>query len=241
MTYVSQTGVHVGQNRLLSHGHLDPGYLRKVPNRGKATQPRTHPHSSHYLGSVHGLFQLGSENQLKIKIDSCQKFWSEFVEPDFQDFRADQGNLRKAFHCAISLFHMSDWIYKAKGLAYWRSVPLVFVDRTGAQVLVHDGKSFANALVLIDPNFELVRNIANSAKHYSLSSPGSHPSSPGFAANTYSQPAAFSPAVFSPTAFAATERVMLEAPGGRDLIFLDLASTVRLMLMQFCASHGITL
>ena len=31
--------------------------------------------------------------------------------PDYDDFFADLDNLRKAFHCAGSLFHMADWLY----------------------------------------------------------------------------------------------------------------------------------
>ena len=178
---------------------------------------------------------------MKIKIDDCKKYWDEFVEPDFQDYVAQQGDLRSAFHCAISLFHMADWIYKEKGLTYWQNVGLQFTDKNGAQVAVHNDKSFANALVTIDPNFELVRNIANSVKHFSLTKPGAHPSSPSHAANTYSLPPAFSPHVFSPNAFDTTAKVMLEGPNGNDLRFLDLANSVRTTLRNFCTAHSVPL
>jgi hypothetical protein len=178
---------------------------------------------------------------MKTKIDDCKKYWNEFVEPDYQEFQADQGNVRKAFHCAISLFHMADWIYKEKGLHYWKSVGLHFTDRTGAAIGVHDDRSFANALAIIDPNFELVRNIANSAKHFSLSKPGSHPSSPSHAASTYSSPPVFSPSVFDPAVFDTTAKVMLEGPGGRDLLFLNLAKSVHETFEKFCAKYGVAL
>ena len=178
---------------------------------------------------------------MNAKIDDCKKYWNELVEPDYQEFQANQGDVRKAFHCAISLFHMADWVYKEKGLNYWKSVGLHFTDRTGAAIAVHDHKSFANALATIDPNFELVRNIANSAKHFSLSKPGSHPSSPSHAANTYSSPAVFSPSVFSPAVFDTTAKVMLEGPGGRDLLFLNLAKSVHETFEKFCANHGVAL
>jgi hypothetical protein len=174
------------------------------------------------------------------KIDNCKKYWNEIVEPDYQDFQTNQGNVRKAFHCAISLFHMADWVYKEKGLHYWKLVGLHLTDRTGVAIAVHDDKSFANALAAIDPNFELVRNIANSAKHFSLSKPGSHSSSPSHAANTYSV-RAFDPSVFSPTVFDTTARVMLEGPDGRHLLFLNLPMSVRETFGDFCAKHGVTL
>ena len=178
---------------------------------------------------------------MKTKIDDCQKYWSGIVEPDYQEFQANQGDVRKAFHCAISLFHMADWVYKEKGLHYWKSVGLQFTNRTGAAVAVHDDKSFANALATIDQNFELVRNIANSAKHFSLSKPGSHPSSPSYAANTYSSLPTFSPSVFDPAVFDTTAHVMLEGPGDRDLPFLNLAKSVHETLEKFCAMHGVAL
>lgn len=177
---------------------------------------------------------------MSTKIDNCKKYWNEIVEPDYQEFQTNQGNVRRAFHCAISLFHMADWVYKEKGLHYWTSVGLHFTDRTGVAIAVHDDKSFSNALAIIDPNFELVRNIANSAKRFSLSKPGSHPSSPSHAANTYSV-RAFDPSVFSPAVFDTKARVMLEGPDGRRLLFLDLAKSVHETFEKFCANHGVAL
>jgi hypothetical protein len=45
------------------------------------------------------------------KIDDYKKYWNEIVTPDYNDFLAELDNLRKAFHCANSLFHMADWLY----------------------------------------------------------------------------------------------------------------------------------
>lgn len=45
-----------------------------------------------------------SGNNMKTKIDDCKKYWNEFVQPDYLEFQARPGDLRKAFHCAISLF-----------------------------------------------------------------------------------------------------------------------------------------
>ena len=174
---------------------------------------------------------------MKTKIDDCKKYWDEFLEPDYQEYFAQQGDLRRAFHCAISLFHMADWIYKEKGLAYWQAVGLDFVNRNGVREPVRDEKTFANALAAIDQNFELIRNIANSAKHFSLSRPGSHPSSPSHAANTYSQSSTFHPAMFDADVFDTTDKVLLEGPSGRDLLFLDLANSVRTTLHEFCTEH----
>jgi hypothetical protein len=46
-------------------------------------------------------------------IDTYEDFKTSVAEPDFQEFMADKGNLRKAWHCAGSLFHLHDWVYGA--------------------------------------------------------------------------------------------------------------------------------
>ena len=38
--------------------------------------------------------------------------WNEMVEPDFCDHQANQADLRRALHCAVSLNHMADWVYE---------------------------------------------------------------------------------------------------------------------------------
>jgi hypothetical protein len=178
---------------------------------------------------------------MKTKIDDCKKYWNEIVEKDYEDFVSDQGDVRAAFHCAISLFHMTDWLYKEKGLPYWQSHGLKFTDRTGASVNVHDDKSFANAIATTDPNFELIRGIANSAKHFDLKQRGNHPSAPIASANTYSRQAGFDASAFDATSFDATDEVMLEGPGGNDLPFMDIAKSVRDTLEKLCATHGVAL
>ena len=47
------------------------------------------------------------------RIDTCTKFKQSIVERDFEAFMQDRGSLRKAWHCAGSLFHLADWVYAA--------------------------------------------------------------------------------------------------------------------------------
>lgn len=44
-------------------------------------------------------------------VQSAADFWDQIVVPDFNDSKDQPADLRKAFHCAISLFHMCDWIF----------------------------------------------------------------------------------------------------------------------------------
>jgi hypothetical protein len=46
-------------------------------------------------------------SQFKVAAD----FWSGMVEPDYQAQASDPSDLRAALHSAISLFHMSDWVF----------------------------------------------------------------------------------------------------------------------------------
>jgi hypothetical protein len=74
----------------------------------------------------------------------CRSFWREIVVPDYNDFAAKIGDLRRAFHCAISLFHLSDWVYVAHGTSI--DANFTFGDKKGVVRPVTDEKTFANAL-----------------------------------------------------------------------------------------------
>ena len=69
------------------------------------------------------------------------------VEPDYQDQTRDHSDLRAALHCAISLFHMSDWVFhthKAQVCANF-----TFRDALGVNKPVSSPETFANALETI--------------------------------------------------------------------------------------------
>lgn len=120
-------------------------------------------------------------------ISDYESFKTAIVDVDFQEFQRNSGDLRGAFHCAISLFHLCDWVYVAHKTA---------IDKTfsfsagGKSYPVHNEGTFANALADLHPDFELIRGVANSAKHLVLTSTGgSRPRpahTPSHAANTQS-------------------------------------------------------
>ena len=55
----------------------------------------------------------GRVEQLAERISDYKEFKRCVVAADFEDFMADRANLRKAWHCAGSLFHLADWVYAA--------------------------------------------------------------------------------------------------------------------------------
>ena len=71
-------------------------------------------------------------------------YWSGMVEPDYLDCMNNPADLRAAFHAAISLFHMHDWVWKTHEAAV-RAI-FTFTDKIEATIKVHDNTSFANAL-----------------------------------------------------------------------------------------------
>src|ERR1700733_11576342 len=45
------------------------------------------------------------------QLTTAADFWSEMVQPDYQYYLTRPQDLRAALHAAISLFHMSDWVF----------------------------------------------------------------------------------------------------------------------------------
>ena len=132
------------------------------------------------------------------RIDTYSQFKHSIVEQDFQEFMADRGNLRKAWHCAGSLFHLHDWVYAAHKLAI--DAKYTFLDDTGQTRRVSSSVHFANSLGQAHPDFQLIRGIANVSKHFALYSvpPGrvNPPGMPSHAANTYVSGMSSNPACF---------------------------------------------
>ena len=89
------------------------------------------------------------------------------------------GDLRKAFHCAGSLFHLADWLYW--GNKTYVDANFTFKDKSGATQPVTDEKPFANALRDLCSDFELIRGIANAGKIIQVK-PAKHPGAPASAA-----------------------------------------------------------
>jgi hypothetical protein len=102
--------------------------------------------------------------------------------PDCNDFSAAIDDLRPAFHCAISLFHLSDWVYVVHRT--YINANFTYRDKNGFVQPVTDEKTFANALGQLHRDFDLIHGIANSAKHLALKSPRPHPAAASNAANT---------------------------------------------------------
>ena len=160
--------------------------------------------------------------------------WNEMVEPDFCDHQANQADLRRALHCAVSLNHMADWVYENHETAV-RSA-FSFHDHKGNPQRVTDAATFANALEQQTPDFGRIRGIANAAKHYKLKSVRPVAHAPSHAANTRVTGATWNNAAWDDAKWDDPPRVVLEAAGG-DLDFSQIADNVRRMWLDLNAQH----
>ena len=167
-------------------------------------------------------------------ITDCRSFWREIVVPDYNDFTANIDDLRRAFHCAISLFHLSDWVY----VAHKAHIDANFTFRERHGVARPDERTFANALGDLHPDFDLIRGIANSAKHLVLTNRRPHPAAPSHAANTRVQSTGFGEGGYGMGPYGGTPRVMLEGPGGQDREFSDLATSTFDMWKRLSQQHN---
>ncbi len=167
------------------------------------------------------------------------------VEPDYQDCLDDRADLRAAFHAAISLFHMSDWVWETHEATVRANFSLT--DRKSGVVKAPDkSEEFANALEEQYPDFGLIRGIANAAKHLKLKPHGIRPvpNAPRHAANTSVQiegggagyevgPGGYGQGNWG---YAGRPCVVLE--GATDTEFSDIAKAVYQMWQTLRATHG---
>ena len=103
---------------------------------------------------------------------------------------------------------------------------------------MRDSKQFANALADLEPDFELIRQIANSAKHLKLSHSSRHPWAPTHAANTHSGGTGFGEGGYGVDPYGGSPRGMLAGPLGADREFSSIAETVQKMWLSQEKAHG---
>ena len=174
---------------------------------------------------------------------SAADFWSGMVEPDYQECLNSPADLRAAFHAAISLFHMRDWVWKTDEAAV-RAAGFTFTDAAGTTIKVHDARSFAKALEQQCADFGRVHGIANAAKHLEIRDIRPVANAPNHAANTAVKiegggsgynvgPGGYGVGGGS---YASRPRVVLA--GSTDMDFSDVAKAVYDMWCNLRAAHG---
>lgn len=174
------------------------------------------------------------------KVTTYSEYRAEIVEPDYNDFIKDDGDIRAAFHCAISLFHLHDWVYQAHKAYIDANFSFL---KLGAPIAVSQASEFANALADQYPQFELIRGVANSAKHLALHPanprrPPQPPSTPSHAANTFSEGGGWDGGKWDQDKWDGAPTVKLEGANGQHLVLSNIATKVRDMWDTLFAAHG---
>ena len=164
-------------------------------------------------------------------------YWSEIAEPDYRDCLEKPDNLRAAFHGAISLFHMHDWVWKTYEAGVRASFTIT--DQTGAIVRVHSARLFANALEQQCADFGRVRGIANTAKHLEIQDVRPVTNAPSHAANTVVRSTGYGMGGYGDGPFGGTHRIMLMGgPGETDMEFSVIIKGVYDMWNRLRATHA---
>src|SRR4051794_35951678 len=127
------------------------------------------------------------------QLNTAADYWLEMVVPDCSEYFENRESLRYALHAAISLFHMSDWVFHTHQATVRAS--FTFLDRKGNVTPVSDPGNFATALEQQCPDYGLIRGIAHAAKHLKLNNARPIPNAPSHASNTGVHPPAFDPKV----------------------------------------------
>jgi hypothetical protein len=171
-------------------------------------------------------------------ITTYTEFKQAVVEPDFRDFMSDQGNLRKAWHSAGSLFHLADWVYVAHKPT--SDAKYKFIDDIGRTKPVSCATQFANSLGQIHPEFQLIRGVSNAAKHCELKSVPSgrknRPGMPSRASDTYVSTRGFQSKAFQFNSFQIAVVKLQGDP--RDIEFAPLAQSVLDMWDKLFIAEG---
>ena len=90
-------------------------------------------------------------------IGSARDFWTKIAQLDYVDFRDDATDLRKAFHAAATLYHVVDWVW-----GDYKSRPQMVY---GAGSL----NDLRDHIIQNEcANFGLIRDVADSTKHFRL-------------------------------------------------------------------------
>jgi hypothetical protein len=174
------------------------------------------------------------------KVSTYKEYKLEIVDKDHADFLADDGDIRKAFHSAISLFHLHDWVYAAHDS--YINANFTFLLKS-APTPVSNAKQFADSLSDASPDFALIRGVANSAKHLELRTPDPKrppppPSAPSNAANTFSQSTGWGEGKWGEMKWGGAPTIMLEGANNNHIVLSRITSAVMTMWNDLFIKHG---
>ncbi|MFL6388386.1 MAG: hypothetical protein ACJ71U_12965 [Terriglobales bacterium] len=98
----------------------------------------------------------GLKREFMFDIATCTDFYAILVQ-DFDDYMSETHSARKAAHCAISAYHLREWVWKD-----WLVQDISAQNAIG----VHDQESFNAWVNRSCVWFRLLRELTNGTKHF---------------------------------------------------------------------------
>jgi len=89
----------------------------------------------------------------------------EMVVEDFDEYMAETHSARRAFHCAISAYHLREWVWGG-----WLAQDVPIQKALG----IHDKQSFNEWVNRSCVWFKIIRSLVNGAKHFAQDSNGAY-------------------------------------------------------------------
>lgn len=89
-------------------------------------------------------------------VQTAEDFYTMLVA-DFDEFMAEQDSARRALHCAITAYHLYEWVW-----ADWLKVD----HDLWAKLKIRDRDSFLDRICQNCVQFKVVQDLANGTKHF---------------------------------------------------------------------------
>ena len=158
------------------------------------------------------------------KVETAAAFKRVVVDKDYQDYKSEPTNLRRAYHLALGLFHLRDW-------TFW--------EHSGDRNWAHQNKgAYQTYLEQQCQDFGYIRDLANAVKHAELD-PKKKPSTQMVGlANTAILSAAFQSNAFQQNAFQTRTFIVSKTSPTQQVDFERAADDVMAMWNNLFAANG---
>jgi hypothetical protein len=163
------------------------------------------------------------EMSTQAKVQTAAAFKKVVVDEDYKEYKADLGNLRRAYHLALGLFHLRDWTFSQYG-----DEPNWLHKTLSDYQTYLEGQS---------ADFGYIRDLANAVKHAELDPKKRSTQMTGLA-NTEVSSASFQPGAFQSNAFQTRTVIVSQTSPTKNVYFEDAADAVMAMWNKLFADNG---
>jgi len=158
------------------------------------------------------------------KVETAAAFKRVVVDPEYNDYKSNPTDLRRAYQLALALFHLRDWTHwENDGKPNWPHKTL------GDYQTYLEGQC---------KEFGYIRDLANSVKHAELDAKKKRSTQMVGLANTQVSFAAFQPDAFQNNAFQTQTMIVSQTSPTQQIAFEPAADAVMTMWNNLFSTHG---